>query len=140
MKMDTNSNPMSDAEFLEGLERCTLHPSDFTHEAHLRLAWIQIRMFGLETAKMNIEKLLRTYVEHVGAKDKYHQTLTLAAVECVHHFLNKSRSDSFSDFILEFPQLLNNFKALINSHYSFDIFESAEARKDYVEPDVIPFA
>ena len=33
-------------------------------------------------------------------------------------------SENFKDFIVEFSQLKQDFKSLINSHYSFDIFVS----------------
>ena len=51
----------------------------------------------------------------------------------------QSKTDNFKDFILEHPQLKNNFRDLIARHYSFDIFKSNEAKSHYLEPDLIPF-
>lgn len=130
---------LSDAEFERQFASCQLNPSIFSHEAHLRLAWIHIDKYGIEQAKENIQKQLQDFVAHVGAMGKYHKTLTIVAVEGVNHFMKKSKSDNFKDFIIEFPQLKNNFKELIGSHYSFDIFKSIKARTEFLEPDLLPF-
>ena len=130
---------LTDPEFEKSFAECTLSPAIFSHEAHLRLAWIHIDKNGIEQAKVNIQNQIKDFVAHVGAKDKYHHTLTITAIHAVHHFMNKSESNNFIDFISEFPQLKGNFKKLIASHYSFDIFESAAARNEFVEPDLLPF-
>jgi len=139
MKEKAAHTLLSDAEFSYQFKNCTLDPAIFSHEAHLRLAWIHITNNGLEQALENIQTQLQNFVAHVGAQDKYHKTLTIAAVMAVHHFMKKSTSDTFNKFIIEFPQLNHSFKELIHSHYSFDIFNSVKARKEYLEPDVSPF-
>jgi N-formylglutamate deformylase len=106
----------------------------------LRLAWLQIDKFGLEQAIENIEDQLQSFVSHVGAQDKYHKTLTIVAAQAVSHFMTRSKSDNFVDFIKEFPQLKNNFKELINSHYSIDILNSARAKNEYIAPTKISFS
>lgn len=139
MKSDLGHFKLSDTEFMSQFKNCRLDPSVFSHEAHLRLAWIHIHSFGLAQARENIQKQLQDFVEHVGAKDKYHKTLTIVAIEAVHHFMQISKSHTFKNFMVEFPQLKDNFKGLINSHYSFDIFQSEEARFEYIKPDVLAF-
>src|SRR5690606_25305144 len=111
-----------DTEFEKEFISCGLNPSDLTHEAHLRLAWINIKKYGIEQAETNIQTGLKKYVEFVGAKDKYNTTLTLAATKAVYHFILKSKSENFKDFMIEFPRLKNNFKDLMAHHYGFDIY------------------
>ena len=130
---------LSDEAFEQAFASCELSPELFNHEAHLRLAWLQIRKYGLEQALINIQEQLLTYVTQLGAQDKYHQTLTIAAVHAVHHFMQLSEGDSFPSFIVANPQLATSFKELVNSHYSFDVFSHKEARKRYLEPDLQPF-
>ena len=130
---------LSDATFLRKFRACEIEPSAFTHEAHLRLAWIQIRKYGLARAEKNIQEKLKSYVKWAGAPEKYHTTLTVAAVRMVDHFMEKSSTNNFWDFIDEYPALINDFKSLINSHYSFDIFKHNRARLSYVAPDLAPF-
>jgi hypothetical protein len=78
-------------------------------------------------------------VEFLGVTDKYNTTLTIAAIKAVYHFMLKSESDNFKDFIDEFPRLKYNFRELMASHYELYIFNSDKAKKEYLEPDLIPF-
>jgi hypothetical protein len=116
-----------------------MDPEVFTHEAHLRLAWIHISKYGTENALTNITSQLRTFVGFAGASHKYNQTLTVAAIKAVNHFFKKSRSNTFNDFIAEFPQLKNRFKELMQFHYTTDIFTSEKAKRELIEPDRAPF-
>jgi hypothetical protein len=130
---------LTDLEFEKQFENCTLNPEIFSHEAHLRLAWIHITKYGEKTAIQNICSQLITFVEFVGAKGKYNQTLTIAAIKAVYHFIKKSNSETFQDFISEFPRLKYNFKDLMTVHYKIDIFNSEKAKKEFLEPDLVPF-
>ncbi|OIQ22364.1 hypothetical protein [Lacinutrix sp. MedPE-SW] len=130
---------LSDSVFEKEFINCKLNPSHFTHEAHLRLAWINIKKYGIKQAEKNIQIGLKNFVEFVGAKDKYNVTLTLAAIKAVYHFMRKSKSDNFKNFIAEFPRLKNNFKDLMSYHYGFDIYNSDKAKTKFLEPDLVPF-
>lgn len=134
-----NHLKLSDDAFEEQFRSCAFEPADFSHEAHLRLAWIHIQKYGIEKAEKNVQEQLLKYVGHVGAKDKYNSTLTLAAIKAVHHFILKSKADSFSNFIEEFPRLKYHFKELMACHYSFDIYNSPKAKRTFLAPDVLAF-
>ena len=130
---------LSDNQFEAEFRNCNISPALFNHKAHLRLAWIHLHKYGLEIAIENICRQLTAYVAHVGAADKYNTTLTIASIKMVNHFMNRSASDNFQDFVIEFPQLTSNFRGLIGAHYTRDIFTSEEAKKSYLEPDLLPF-
>ncbi|MBT8305723.1 MAG: hypothetical protein KJN85_02175 [Maribacter sp.] len=126
-------------EFERQFKVCNLDPALFTHEAHLRLAYIHIQKYGQDQAIENVCVQLVAYVNHLGATDKYNTTLTLAAVKAVNHFMQKSKSKDFRGFIKEFPQLKFEFKRLMQCHYGFDIFNSQKAKSTFFEPDLLPF-
>jgi hypothetical protein len=130
---------LSDKEFEEQFESGILKPELFSHEAHLRLAWIHITKYGQDIAINNISKQLINFVELLGARQKYNHTLTIAAIKAVAHFINKSKSENFVQFISEFPRLKNNFKELMSCHYQIDIFNSEKAKDVFLEPDLMPF-
>lgn len=130
---------LNDKEFEVVFRQSTLSPALFDHEAHLRLAWIHIDKYGIDSAIENICKQLRDYVKHLGAEDKYNVTVTIAAIRAVYHFKMKSESDNFIDFLLEFPRLKYRFKELLACHYKTDIFNSAAAKKNYLQPELLPF-
>jgi hypothetical protein len=106
---------LNDTEFLQQFINCQISPQDFTHEAHLRLAWIHLRQNGLEKALENIQTQILNYVAFVGAKDKYNQALTIAATKLIHQLMLQSEADNFNDFIAAFPRLKTNFRDLLDS-------------------------
>ncbi len=130
---------LTDAEFEQQFRNCALSSSIFSHEAHLRLAWIHIYRYGPEQAAKNIPTQLQNFVASVGAKDKYNATLTIAAIKAVDHFINRSSTHNFKDFITENPRLKYNFKELMAAHYGFDIYSSEKAKAQYITPDLLPF-
>ena len=130
---------LSDDEFVKKLKNCTLSSNLFNHEAHLRLAWIHIKNSGvIKATELTCDQLI-AFVAHLGAQGKYNKTLTVAAVEIVNHFTKRSKSNNFYDFMIEFPRLKTSFKELVESHYSFDIFNSEEAKSTFLEPDLSSF-
>lgn len=136
--MEAHSH-LSDPQFIHKLEDCSLDPEVFTHEAHLRLAWINIKNHGIEKAVDLTQSQLKAYVEHLGAAHKYNTTLTIAATRAVYHFILKSKAEKFDEFMSESPRLKKEFKKLMESHYSLDIFNSELAKKEYLEPDLCEF-
>ena len=134
-----NHFSLSDEDFARQFASLELNPALFSHEAHLRLAWIHVTQHGVDQAIANVTSQIKAFATHHGDGGKYHTTVTVAAVRAVYHFVLKSGSDSFQDFISEFPQLKEEFKRLLDSHYSINIFKSTEARQQYLEPDLAPF-
>ena len=131
---------INDEDFEILFQKSSLPASLFTHEAHLRLAWIQINKYGTEEAIKNICEQLSNYVELIGAGDKYNKTLTIAAIKAVSHFNNKCKLNSFKNFIELFPRLKYNFKELMALHYQKDIYNSEQAKREYIEPDLLAFS
>ncbi len=130
---------ITDDEFERQFENCLIDPAMFTHEAHLRLAWIHIEKYGVKKAITNICFQLKRFVEFLGAADKYNETVTIAAIRAVYHFKLKTDASTFSEFIKENPRLKNNFKELLAHHYVTDIFNSQKAKTQYLEPEILPF-
>lgn len=130
---------LTDQEFATQFENCTLDPSLFSHEAHLRLAWIHITQYGLEQACENLCAHITRFDATFGDGTKFHKTLTIAAANIVQHFLHRTSTTTFQDFIAEFPRLNTNFRDLIGAHYGFNIFTDSRARVEYLAPDLQPF-
>ena len=135
---EKNHSDLADAQFVADFQNCTLPPALFSHEAHLRLAWLMIEKHGDE-ADTIVSRMITNYVNHLGAVDKYHHTLTVAAVKIVAHFKAKSDTTNFQDFILQNPRLKTHFKELIHSHYSSAILKSAQSKTTYLRPDLMKF-
>ena len=130
---------LSDTELESKLHDATLDPVLFSHEAHLRLAWIHIKKYGVKEAELNITNDLKNFVVNLGAMEKYNETLTIAAIRLVNHFIQNSHTKCFEDFIKENIRLNNEFKGLIEEHYSTELINSSIAKMKFVKPDILPF-
>ena len=130
---------LSNEDFLAQFENCTLNPEIFSHEAHLRLAWLYLLKYNEAEACHKTVLHLKAYVKKLGFEEKFNYTLTVASVKAVHHFMKRSQSVSFADFIQEFPKLKYDFKALLATHYSIDIFNNSKAKNHWLEPDLSSF-
>lgn len=135
----TTHHDLTDAAFENQFTTLTLDPTLFSHEAHLRLAWIHIRRYGIEKAIENMCEQIQRFATHHGDSGKFNITLTVAATRAVYHFALRSTTNTFKDFIAENNRLLTEFKQLLSSHYATNIFTSDQARKSYLEPDLLPF-
>ena len=130
---------LSDPDYETQFANATLNPKLFSHEAHLRLAWIHISKYGVDSAIQNICSQLKHYAKVMGVSSKYNETVTVAAIRVVDHFKRKSKSETFQQFIEENSQLKTHFRELIGAHYTTDIFKSELAKKNYLEPELLPF-
>ncbi len=129
----------SDSEYESNIEKCNINPNEFDHIAHLRLAWINIKKYGIDKAIIRVPAQIQKLVETFNVAEKYHTTLTIAAINTVYHFMQKSKSRNFQDFIVEFPKLKNDFMDLIFSHYSNDRLMHSKAKSQFICPDLLPF-
>ncbi len=130
---------LSDIEFEEQFESCTLEPTFFTHEAHMRLAWIHIKKYGGPAACENICNQIKRFDIVHDKGEKYNKTVTIAAVKIVQHFMSKSEVATFPEFIELYPRLTKNFMQLVRSHYGTDIFSDPVAKTTYIQPNLLPF-
>ncbi len=129
----------NDQAFEKAFEDRSFEPSLFSHEAHLRLAWIHIHKYGPNQACENVCRQIRAFDQTHGDGSKFHKTMTVAAVKAVYHFILKAKAKDFQIFIQTFPRLKTNFKALLDQHYGFDLLESKKARVEFVAPDLLAF-
>ena len=130
---------LDDETFEMSFRDTSMDPTLFTHEAHLRLAWIHIKKYGVEQAILNICQQIKTFDQTHDDGTNYNKTVTIAAVRAVNHFCEKSGAHSFSNFIRDNSRLVTHFKELLSSHYSIDIFKDGYAKENYLEPDLVPF-
>lgn len=138
-KLMNSHYQLTDQEFTSAFKSKKLNSKLFTHEAHLRLAWIYINQYGLETAEVLLCKQIKAYATSQGADDKFNTTITVAATKAVYHFMNRSKAITFNELIDEFPRLKTKFKSLMATHYGLDIFNNLKAKASYLSPDLVSF-
>jgi hypothetical protein len=121
---------LSDEEFEEQFENISLNAALFTHEAHIRLACIHIKKYGETKAIENVTTQLKSYLINLGAIEKYNETLTVAAIKAVNHFMQKEKLKSFYEFITACHTLKTNFKNIIEQNYGIDISASKKTKNN----------
>ena len=126
-----------DRIFLAAFEACTVAPSQFNHQAHVRLAYVYLTEYNTDAAVQKMRDALLKFLEHNSIpRSKFHETLTRAWVLAVRHFMNRSISASAAEFIAKNPELLDS--KIMLTHYSASVLFSPDARASFVEPDLDP--
>lgn len=127
-----------DRDFRTRFEDCIFPPADFSHRAHIRLAYVYLTEHDTDTAHQLMQRALLAFLQHYGVDvSKYHETMTRAWIMAVRHFMDSSpATDSSEAFIENNPRMLDS--KIMLSHYSAELLFSDEARAKFVEPNLSP--
>src|SRR3982751_2075766 len=92
----------SDREFRAAFEAGAYAPADFSHRAHVRLAYVYLAGSDVEVALERMCAALVGSLVHNGIPaTKYHETLTRAWLLGGHHFMHRSPEASSADEFIE---------------------------------------
>lgn len=72
---------MTDQQFIEALEAGEIDPSEFSHESHVRLAFLRLQAHALELAVNRVRSDLQAFAARAGRPQIYDDTLTLRWIE-----------------------------------------------------------
>lgn len=135
---------MDDQEFLKAFEDCSLPFDQWTHRAHVKVAFLSLRQFPFDQA---LDKL-REGIKRFNAANQvvespnsgYNETTThafLRLVASAMHAYNEAiptpTSDAFCD---AHPQLL--CKHVLRIFYSPEARMNPLSKMEFVEPDLVP--
>lgn len=135
MMMPSNRlDELSDEEFLRLFERCEVTTEEWTHEAHVRMAFLFLSKYSvvesLEMVRQGIQRL-NAVIGVSGAG--YHETITVAYLKVIASRLRDGRKHTWPSFRSAHPDLLSS--KFLERHYSRDYLGSREAREGFVAPD-----
>lgn len=130
---------ISDTTFLKKFEDQTLSPDYFNHYGHLRLTWLYLKMFPLETAIDKVTNGISAYANSLGAKDKFQHTLTEAIVRIMASRLKQHNESSIEEYLDNNRDLEEDLWRVISEHYSKERLTSDKAIASFVEADLKPF-
>ena len=130
---------MTDDEFLDAFETCRIPKALWTHEAHVRMAWLYLRRRPLEEVIPFVRGAIQRYNRSLGNTEGYHETVTLAYLILIDARIDRESSEAaFSAFSEAFPSLLDHKLSVVLEHYSREVLFSNEAIRTFVEPDRLP--
>ncbi|MGI9239270.1 MAG: hypothetical protein ACR2RV_00625 [Verrucomicrobiales bacterium] len=127
-----------DLKFKGLVESCELPISEFSHRAHLRLAYVYLSEHDTESAIELMRNSLGRLIHHNGVPpSKFHETLTRAWILAVDHFMNQVVSSNSADELIDrHSELLDT--EIMMTHYSAEVLFSEKARGEFVQPDLDP--
>jgi hypothetical protein len=134
---------VDDDTFLAHFEACTLPFEQWTHRAHVKVAWLYLRAYPLEDAIDRIRAGIKAYNNANDVPDGpgmgYNETVTHAFMHIVHATM-QAYGELFpvktaDEFCIAHPHLLH--RSLIRIFYSPDGRRDFAAEKTrFVEPDM----
>jgi hypothetical protein len=143
------ADPMTDDEFLAAFEAAAIARTDWTHEAHVRMAWAYLTRLpfttALEKVRSGIRKLNTAFASSGDPRCKpaetehppgYHDTITVAFVRVIAARL--LLDEDYPAFRDRNPDLFDRTLAVLLRHYTKKRLHSKKARRAFVEPDREP--
>ena len=137
--MPTTVESLNDAEFIHQFENLSLPPEQFDHVGHLRLTWLYLSIFDQTAASAKISRGIQLYAESLGAKDKFHITITDAMIKLVAQRMKLSSGESWQAFLSDNPDLVENAVGVLLEYYNRDTLFSDQARTTLLAADLKQF-
>ncbi len=131
---------MTDAQFLQAFQQCSLPATQWTHTAHVRMAWLYLRQLPLAEALPRVREGIQRYNVSLNKPSGYHETITQGFLVLIDHRLQgENRVQTFDEFCTKHPDILDRTLSALLIHYKKETLYSANARATFVEPDLAPF-
>jgi hypothetical protein len=136
--------PCSESEidgFLAAFEGCTLPKERWTHGAHLLTGACYVHGLGREAALAKMRICVRRYNESVGGKNTdtsgYHETITVMWIRLLDGLMRESPAMERAAFARLAVERFVGEKDVFRRYYDFDVVGSVEARRRWVEPNLL---
>jgi hypothetical protein len=132
---------LTDDEFLQAFERAAITRAQWTHEAHIRMAWLYCRREPtLEAALTRMRAGIPRLNDALGTDPTlYHDTVTRAFGTIVYRRATAPNAAAdFRGFCEAHPDLFDRDRPILHRHYAPDTLKSDEARVGFVPPDRDP--
>ena len=127
---------MTDEEFIEGFESCTLVGEDFHHRDHVRVVWLYLRGNSVLETLGRFSEGLKRFATANGKPNLYHETITWAYVFLIHERMQRDESEqSWPEFVDQNPDLFDWKDNILKSYYQDETLRSETARGMFILPD-----
>lgn len=135
------SGLMDDETFLKQFETTAWPKAEWHHRQHIKVAYLYLCRYSLETASIKISENIRAYNKAHGVEESllsgFHETMTQAWLRLVYFTLCEyGAAESADAFYEQHPQLSE--KKVLRFFYSKERFTSPAAKATFLEPDITP--
>ncbi|TFF34506.1 hypothetical protein [Mucilaginibacter psychrotolerans] len=128
---------LNDQEFIRQIENVTINPELFTHEAHIRMAWLYLNNHDSDTALQHICAAIKGIDTKYAGGTKYHHTISEVFARSIAMLMQQKPANTWQEFILANPGL-GISKKFLAAYYSDEILYSDEAKTQFMPPDKKP--
>jgi hypothetical protein len=138
--MRYNASMMDDEQLWEAFAASALPASAWTHEAHVRIAFMFVQRFALDEAHLLLRAgIIRLNPQHGLVESStrgYFETLTRAWLILVLDAHRRALAPTSFELLARCPELRDRHLAL--RHYSEELLATVRARAMFVAPDLVP--
>lgn len=132
---------INDQDFLEQFENHCWPLADWHHRQHIKVAYLYLRKYSFDDAARRLCDGIRSHNAANKIIDTptsgYHETMTQAWLRLVDFVLKQYGPENTADgFFDAHPELWQ--AKVLRLFYSRERFMSAEAKRQFLEPDIVP--
>jgi len=132
---------MNDDAFLSAFENCTLPSEQWTHRAHVRVAFLYASRLDLDSAIDQMRLRIKAHNKATETPESidrgYHEMITQAFMRLIFTAnLTTGPHRSSNEFCEGHPELLS--KSTLRKFYSRERIMTWDAKAEFVEPDLCP--
>ncbi|MBD1365177.1 hypothetical protein IDJ77_15280 [Mucilaginibacter sp. ZT4R22] len=128
---------LSNSQFLHQIETVTINPELFTHEAHIRMAWLYLNGFNQEMALQHISTAIKGIDAKYAGGMKFHHTITVVFANKIAALMQHKAHKSWQEFVAANAGL-GISKKFLSNYYSDELLYSDKAKTQFVSPDKKP--
>ncbi len=122
--------------FVQQFQNCSLPAEQFDHLGHIRLTFLMLQRYPQEIATEKVLTGIKAYAASLGAKDKFHKTLSWFMVQLIASRMTTQAGTNWADFTTNNPDIIYDNKALVLQYYQADRLHSDKARNSILYPDL----
>ena len=126
--------------FLSAFEDGSLPAAEWTHQAHIAMATVYLARYG-DSVLPRTRAALRNHLLSRGKPTGlYHETLTIFWLSVVAEAMRSHQSLPLHESVCRNCARFGSQNKLHERYYSFDVFNSEEARSHWIPPDLLPLS
>ncbi len=126
----------SDQDFLQKFENCSLSKEDFSHEAHIRMAWLYIKHLPFDQALSKIRQGINRFNQAQGNITGYHETVTVSFARLIYNAFRSKPLLTWEEFRGEYPSLFDRDQPILHQYYRKETLALPHACREFVAPDL----
>jgi hypothetical protein len=127
---------MTDEEFINQFEACTLPSGSFHHRDHVKLAWLYLQRYPMLETLVRFSEGLKRFAAANGKHNLYHETITWAYVFLIYERVKRAGGkQSWEEFVAANPDLFDWQNSILKTYYRDETLRSELARRVFVFPD-----